>query len=109
MTGQVPIYDIRSRPVKSSLAQEALKGLSRKSGKYLPTTLLYSGEGLQLFEKITYLQEYYLTNAEIQVLSDHADEIVQNLPENVQLLELGSGYAISFYFSVTIYFAAPTA
>lgn len=96
MTGQVPIYDIRSQPMQSSLVQEALKGLSKEDGKYLPTVLLYSGKGLRLFEKITYLEEYYLTNAEIQVLSDYADEIVQNLPEDVQLLELGSGYVSPF-------------
>ena len=38
------------------------KGKERK----MPTLLLYDEQGLKLFEDITYLDEYYLTNAEIE-------------------------------------------
>jgi uncharacterized SAM-dependent methyltransferase len=44
-----------------------------------------------LFEDITYLDEYYLTNAEIEALKLHAGEIVARIPEGSRLLELGSG------------------
>jgi len=47
--------------------------------------------GLKIFEEITYLGEYYLTNAEIEVLQTHADAIVKHVPEGCRLLELGSG------------------
>jgi L-histidine Nalpha-methyltransferase / hercynylcysteine S-oxide synthase len=47
--------------------------------------------GLKLFEEITYLDEYYLTNAEIEALESHAREIAQRLSEGSRLVELGSG------------------
>ena len=47
--------------------------------------------GLKLFEGITYLEEYYPTNAEIEVLKAHADKIAERIPAGSQLLELGSG------------------
>ena len=47
--------------------------------------------GLKLFEEITYLDEYYLTNTEIEVLKEHADKIAERIPAGSQLLELGSG------------------
>ena len=60
--------------------------------KKMPTMLLYDEQGLKLFEDITYLDEYYLTNAEIEVLETHANEIVQHVQPGSQLVELGSGY-----------------
>lgn len=47
---------------------------------------------MKLFEKITYLDEYYLTNAEIEVLKTHADKIAERIPDGGRLVELGSGY-----------------
>jgi len=47
--------------------------------------------GLKLFEDITFLDEYYLTNAEIEALERHAREIAARLPEGSRLIELGSG------------------
>lgn len=57
----------------------------------MPTMLLYDAEGLKLFERITYLDEYYLTNAEIEVLTINARRLVERIPYDAQLLELGSG------------------
>lgn len=54
-----------------------------------------SEKGLKLFEAITYLDEYYLTNAEIATLQTHANAIAARLPENARLVELGSGYAFA--------------
>jgi L-histidine Nalpha-methyltransferase / hercynylcysteine S-oxide synthase len=47
--------------------------------------------GLKLFEDITYLDEYYLTNAEIEVLEKHARDIAERIPGGSRLVELGSG------------------
>lgn len=47
--------------------------------------------GLKLFEDITYLKDYYLTNAEIEALTTHADAIAQHIPAGARLIELGSG------------------
>lgn len=60
----------------------------------MPTMLLYDAAGLQLFEDVTYLEEYYLTNAEIEVLKNYAGEIARLVPAGSILLELGSGYVI---------------
>jgi len=46
-----------------------------------------------LFEQITYLNEYYLTNAEIGVLEAFANNIVERTVEGTRLVEFGSGYA----------------
>ncbi len=41
--------------------------------------------------QITYLEEYYLTNDEIEVLKSSATDIVKNIPSGVMIIELGSG------------------
>ncbi|KAL4903802.1 hypothetical protein BDW74DRAFT_155441 [Aspergillus multicolor] len=91
---RVDIVDIGGNDVQFSLVNEIEKGLNFFNGtrrRSLPTMLLYDSEGLKLFEKITYLDEYYLTNAEIEVLETHSRRLVEKIPRNAQLLELGSG------------------
>ena len=87
------IIEIRSDREELSLHKAILDGLSAKDGaeKRLPTLLLYDEAGLKLFESITYLDEYYLTGAEIGVLEAHADEIARTLHPGSIVLELGSG------------------
>lgn len=46
---------------------------------------------MKLFEQITYLDEYYLTNAEIEALTTHADSIAEHIPSGSRVIELGSG------------------
>ncbi|KAL4806271.1 C-type lectin protein [Aspergillus unguis] len=89
----VEIVDIRENDMQFSLVNEIQKGLSPPDGRRrsLPTMLLYDAEGLKLFEKITFLEEYYLTNAEIEVLETYSRQLVERIPSNAQLLELGSG------------------
>ncbi|KAL5332431.1 C-type lectin protein [Aspergillus crustosus] len=91
--GNVDIVDIREDDFHYSLVHEIQKGLNPPHGspRSLPTMLLYDSEGLKLFEKITYLKEYYLTNAEIEILETHSRRLVEKIPSNAQLLELGSG------------------
>ncbi|GAC96727.1 hypothetical protein PHSY_004311 [Pseudozyma hubeiensis SY62] len=43
--------------------------------KILPTTILYDEQGLILYDKLTAAPEYYLYNAELQILKDHGPEI----------------------------------
>jgi len=87
------IIDIRRDSKQLSLVDEIHRGLSPAAGveKTLPTLLLYSEKGLQLFEDITYLDEYYPTNAEIDLLNDHAAAIAKRITPGSILLELGSG------------------
>lgn len=87
------IIDIRYETDEGSILDDMLKGLHVKDGeeKRLPTLLLYDEAGLRLFEKITYLEEYYLTNAEIEVLMRYADRIAQRIQPGSIIVELGSG------------------
>ena len=88
------IIDIRSDAAGIELKQLIHKGLKAQDGsgeKTLPTLLLYDTKGLKLFERITYLDEYYLTGEEIQVLETHADRIAERIPTNALIVELGSG------------------
>jgi L-histidine Nalpha-methyltransferase / hercynylcysteine S-oxide synthase len=87
------IVDIREDVNETNLLGDILKGLKPEEGqpKTLPTLLLYDEVGLKMFERITYLTEYYLTNAEIEVLATYADRIAERIPDNAIVLELGSG------------------
>ncbi|KAI5239406.1 hypothetical protein E4T43_06782 [Aureobasidium subglaciale] len=96
-TSTVPkIIDIRQDGGGlTPLVPQIREGLNAREGqeKKLPTLLLYSEDGLKLFEKITYLEEYYPTGQEIQVLEACADRIADRiaLESNSMLVELGSG------------------
>ncbi|KAI5795654.1 C-type lectin protein [Geopyxis carbonaria] len=87
------IVDIRREKLDLSLEDEILKGLVGKTEgeKSLPTLLLYSEEGLKLFEEITYLDEYYPTNTEIEVLEKWSASIAERIEDGSILVELGSG------------------
>ncbi|KAL9022796.1 MAG: hypothetical protein Q9185_000059 [Variospora sp. 1 TL-2023] len=89
----VKIEDIRQNDIGPSILDELRHGLHPVAGgeKKLPTLLLYDERGLKLFEEITYLDEYYLTNTEIEVLQNHASRIVRMVPDDCMILELGSG------------------
>ncbi|KAI9736455.1 MAG: hypothetical protein M1818_006189 [Claussenomyces sp. TS43310] len=87
------IIDIRNgKALEMNLKVEISSKLKPENGpKQLPTLLLYDDKGLQLFEEITYLDEYYLTNAEINVLHNSASEIAQHVQSGSMVIELGSG------------------
>jgi L-histidine Nalpha-methyltransferase / hercynylcysteine S-oxide synthase len=87
------IIDIRKGRAEYSILHDIKTGLRPRIGhrKTLPTLLLYDVNGLRLFEKITYLEEYYLTNTEIKVLEEYAGHIAERIKPNSIILELGSG------------------
>ncbi|PKS08845.1 hypothetical protein jhhlp_003455 [Lomentospora prolificans] len=91
--GSVPdIIDIRRTLVEMNLKDEIFTLFNPSSGpRKLPTLLLYNEKGLQLFEEITYLEEYYLTNYEIEVLKQSARDIAAKIPQGSMVIELGSG------------------
>ncbi|KAJ2895383.1 uncharacterized protein MKZ38_006614 [Zalerion maritima] len=88
----IDIIDIRQAAVEINLKEDINSLFNPENGpRRLPTLLLYDEAGLQLFEKITYLDEYYLTNCEIQVLERSAVEIARVIPSGSMVIELGSG------------------
>jgi len=94
--GLPSIIDIRSDMAGVELQHEIKAGLKAVEGKEktLPTLLLYNDQGLKLFERITYLDEYYLTREEIAVLEKHAVHIAEQIPQNSMVVELGSGHVL---------------
>lgn len=87
------ILDIRREKNEFCSRRDILEALSSNvdGGRTLPTLLLYNEHGLKLFEKITYLEEYYLTNAEIQVLESKCHRIAERIQSGSRVVELGSG------------------
>jgi dimethylhistidine N-methyltransferase len=73
-----------------ALREEVLRGLGQPQ-KELPPKLLYDARGAELFERITALEEYYLTRTERAILQEHVDEMATLLGERIQLIEYGSG------------------
>lgn len=71
------ILDIRPKGLDVSLVDDIQEKLRPGKGKEkrLPTLLPYDERGLEIFEEITCLEEYYLTNAEIEALTTHAAEM----------------------------------
>ncbi|KAF8463071.1 histidine-specific methyltransferase [Kalaharituber pfeilii] len=90
------IIDIRSNKPENSLKVQIAgmfldMNVNTGEERALPTLLLYDAEGLKLFERITYLEEYYLTGAEISALNRWAENIAERIPDGGVLVELGSG------------------
>ncbi|OHF02201.1 hypothetical protein CORC01_02481 [Colletotrichum orchidophilum] len=84
------IIDIRRVAVETNLKDDIISMWNPTNGpRRLPTLLLYNERGLQLFEDITYLDEYYLTNNEIEVLEKYSKEIAQNISPESMVIELG--------------------
>jgi uncharacterized SAM-dependent methyltransferase len=45
--------------------------------------------------QITYLDEYYLTNCEIDVLRRFATDMASKIPDGAVVVELGSGFVLT--------------
>ena len=62
-----------------------------KSQKELSCKFFYDEHGSKLFEKISELEEYYLTRTEISILNNNIEDISEAVGEEALILELGSG------------------
>ena len=71
-------------------SEDVRAGLSA-SPKRLSCAFLYDETGSEIFEEICELPEYYLTRAESEILRDQAEEILDEAPDDLTLVELGSG------------------
>ena len=77
-----------------SFASDVRAGLSASPQKTLPCRYFYDDVGSALFDVITKLPEYGLTRADARVLQAHAAELVELLPRDLVVAELGSGSGI---------------
>jgi dimethylhistidine N-methyltransferase len=80
-----------ARAVDNAFARDVRAGLMRAEQKTLPCRYFYDELGSSLFEAITRLPEYGLTRADERILQTHATAIIDRLPRNLVVAELGSG------------------
>ncbi|KAL9037978.1 MAG: hypothetical protein Q9214_005466 [Letrouitia sp. 1 TL-2023] len=71
-----------------NLKRDIVEGLSSEP-KFLPGVLLWDTCGLKLFDKITQSPDYYPNDSEIDILSLHANDIVENIVHGSVVVELG--------------------
>jgi len=77
----------------ADFARDVTAGLASEP-KHLSCRYFYDSEGSGLFAAICELPEYYLTRAETEILQRHAREIASVVPDEVTVIELGSGNAV---------------
>jgi dimethylhistidine N-methyltransferase len=77
--------------VVNSFAEDVRDGLGRAGQKELPSKYLYDDLGSALFEAITRLPEYGVTQAEERILRENLDEIAEYLKAHRIAIELGCG------------------
>jgi dimethylhistidine N-methyltransferase len=70
--------------------EDVRRGLSA-TPKELPPAYFYDETGSALYEAITYLPEYGLTNADVRLLRAHARDVASMMPPGFVVSELGSG------------------
>lgn len=75
----------------NEFARDVRAGLMRSGQKTLPCRYLYDHVGSALFDAITQVPEYGLSRADARILQTHAGDIVDQLPKNLVVAELGSG------------------
>lgn len=87
------IIDIRSDKEEINLLELTKKSLKNPGGgtSTFPHLLLWDEQGLKAFEEITYLDDYYPTHNEIDLLEQYSDEIALRIKPDSMLVELGSG------------------
>jgi L-histidine N-alpha-methyltransferase len=78
-------------PDETAFAADVRAGLTKAGPKVLASKYLYDEVGSKLFDVISLLPEYGLTRADERLLRGCAGEIVERLPGNTVVVELGSG------------------
>ena len=70
--------------------RDLIDGL-RQPRKTISPKYFYDETGSQLFEQITQLPEYYLTDVELGIMEKHVDEMAALIGESASLIEFGAG------------------
>ncbi len=79
----------------NNFLSDVLKGL-QSSPKYLDSKYFYDKKGDQLFQKIMDSDEYYLTNAEMEIFSEQQSQIADTVLDHndkIDVIEFGPGDA----------------
>ncbi|MCJ1462999.1 hypothetical protein MMC07_001603 [Pseudocyphellaria aurata] len=78
-----PIFDIRQKKAAICLQSEirAMLNVGEKERMQIPFELLYDEKGLQLFDEICHLEDYYPTPTELEVLEKYIDQMAGSIQE----------------------------
>lgn len=76
--------------MSSEFLQDVVEGLSQTQ-KTLPCKYFYDERGSQLFTEICEQEEYYLTNTEMTLLKNNAQDIAEIAGKGAHIIEPGSG------------------
>ena len=81
-----------------NFAKDVLNGLTAPS-KYLSSKYFYDDNGSRIFQEIMNMPEYYLTDAEFEILSLQSKQIIDALQfsEPFNIIELGAGDGIKTF------------
>lgn len=79
-----------ARRTKDEFLTDVLAGLSLPQ-KRLPSKYFYDAVGSRLFDRITELDEYYLTRTELAIMQQHAGAMAHRCGPRSLLVELGAG------------------
>jgi dimethylhistidine N-methyltransferase len=90
-------YQIRQ---SEAFLEDVLAGLAQAQ-KTLPSRWLYDERGSKLFERITALDEYYLTRTETAILNAFSQEMAEFCGERAIVLEYGAGAGIKTEILIT--------
>ncbi|MDC8451429.1 MAG: L-histidine N(alpha)-methyltransferase [Candidatus Nitrosotalea sp.] len=86
-------YVQTKKQTEHTFPREIFQGLQRKN-KFIHPKFFYDEMGSCLFEKISTLDEYYLTRAESEILDTIKDNLSKYLRTDYSLIEFGSGSAL---------------
>ncbi|MDT0539301.1 L-histidine N(alpha)-methyltransferase [Croceitalea sp. P059] len=76
--------------INTTFKKEVYEGLTAFP-KFLSSKYFYDEVGDKLFQDIMAMPEYYLTNTEFDILSEHKDKITSLFGNDFSLFELGAG------------------
>lgn len=74
--------------------ERVLAGLRHPTQKRLSPKWFYDAEGSQLFDRITELDAYYLTRAELAIMDAYVEDMASEIGPDARLVEFGSGSSV---------------
>jgi dimethylhistidine N-methyltransferase len=89
--GRYAFHDFK--PATADMAGEVLGGLAQEP-KHISPKYFYDARGSELFDRITDLDEYYLTRTEMALFDRHLPQISRHLGDGLCLIEYGSGSSL---------------
>ncbi|MEW5726487.1 MAG: L-histidine N(alpha)-methyltransferase [Pseudomonadota bacterium] len=81
---------MKPEPHHDGFREAVLAGLAARP-RHIPCRYLYDSEGSALFDRITELEDYYLTRAETALLARHGPDVAALVGRGARVVEFGAG------------------